>query len=89
VSLAKFIDRENVMRAFMQQPALDINNITQEQAAEMFQRLDSNMSPEVLYADGERPRAKAMALAKLYRKAWADLLARGFKPVDEFYNMAM
>jgi hypothetical protein len=62
-------------------------NPTPEMAQAMFSRLDSNLSPEALYADGERPRAQAQKLAKQYRAAIAELKAKGFQPAGEMYNV--
>lgn len=86
MSLAKFIASENVMRGFMGQPEIKITEITPAIAQELFKTLDSNLSPEALTADGERPRAKQIALAKIYNGAIADLKVRGHQPEFEMYN---
>lgn len=87
MSLQQFVQDENRMAALFNKPVIDINNITQEQAEQMFQRLDSNMSPECLYADGERSKAAAARLAKIYRKAFEELMAKGFTPKATLYNL--
>lgn len=87
MSLQAFIDQENRMATFMGLPQIDPNNIDDAKAQEMFQRLDSNLSPEALYQDGERPRAQAAKLAKLYKAAITELKAKGFTPKREMYNV--
>lgn len=87
MSLAKFIEQENRMRKFFKQPEYDVNNIDQAAAQELFQKLDSNLSPENLACDGERPRAQQIVLGKLYRAAWTELRAKGFTPAGYVYNV--
>ena len=87
MSLAKFIEQENRMRFFFKLPTYDVNNITPEHAQELFGKIDSNLSPEILACDGERPRAQQIALGKLYRAAWTELRAKGFTPEGYVYNV--
>jgi len=86
MSLERFIAEENMFADVYDELQIDINAIDQKVADTMFQRLDSNLSPEFLFADGERPRAKAMALKKKYDKAIAELVKKGFRPTVEVYN---
>jgi hypothetical protein len=88
MSLKQFIEQENKMRAFFKETPLDADKLTQEDATKLFQRLDSNMSPEHLHADGERKPADARRLAKMYTQAFADLRAKGFAVPTQLYNMA-
>lgn len=81
MSLALLVEEHNMMaRFFKEQTTWSATDIDQAMADAMFKRLDSNLSPEVLFADGERPRSKAMALKKRYEKAIAELKAKGFRP---------
>lgn len=81
MSLALLVEEHNMMgRFFKEQSPWSTTDIDQKMADEMFKRLDSNLSPEVLFADGERPRSQAMALAKRYNKAITELKAKGFRP---------
>ena len=88
MSLKAVIDQHNKMDTmfFGGKDQWDFYNITPAMAEAIYSRLDSNMSPEALYADGERPRAQAQKLAKSYRAAVAELQAKGFKPAGEMYN---
>lgn len=86
MSLQFLVEEHNIMAAFFKSPLWSTTDIDQATADAMFQRLDSNLSPEVLFADGERPRAKAMALKKKYEKAIAELRAKGFRPTKPMYN---
>lgn len=87
MSLAKFIDRENRFRRVFGMPEYNVNNITDDDAQEIFGKLDSNMSPENLACDGERPRSEQAALAKVYKKAFNELRGMGFSPKDTVYNI--
>ena len=60
---------------------------TPEMAQVMFKRIDSNLSPEVVYMDGERKGAAAKKFADKQRAAAKDLEALGFKPEGEMYNL--
>lgn len=55
-------------------------------AQSMFGRIDSNLSPEVIYMDGERRGAAAQKFEKEQRAALAELKALGFTPVEQMYN---
>jgi malate synthase len=88
MSLKQFIESENRLRAYFKEAPLDADKLTQEDATRLFQRLDSNMSPEHLHADGERPAAQARALDKMYRQAFTDLKAKGFTAPVQLYNFA-
>lgn len=87
MSLKQFIEQENRMRVFFKEPPLDPETLTHDEATKLFQRLDSNMSLEVLHADGERPASQARALAKMYTAAFKELRARGFTPPATLYNL--
>ncbi len=86
MSLAKFIEQENRFRNYVNLPLINVATIDNKVAQELFRKLNSNLSPEALFADGERPRAKAMALRKMYMQAIADIKAKGFVPEEELYN---
>jgi hypothetical protein len=87
MSLVKFIEQENRTRKFFNQTPYDINNISAADAQAMFQRLDSNLSPEILACDGERPRSEQIRLGKIYRQAFDDLRRAGFTPQGYVYNV--
>lgn len=87
MSLKAFIDRENKMLAFMGLPQIEIDKIDDVAAQKLFQSLDSAMSPEALFMDGERTRAQAAKFEKMYKAAWAELKAKGFLPKGAVYNM--
>lgn len=89
MSLELLVKEHNIMAPFFKEPLWSTTDIDNQMAQSMFQRLDSNLSPEVLFADGERPRAKAMALKKKYEKAIAELLKKGFRPATAPYNFTV
>ena len=86
MSLKLLVEKQNIMARLFKDTPWDINNIDQAVADSMFSRLDSDMSPECLYADGERPSAQAAKLAKQYQTAYRELRAKGFSPTAELYN---
>ena len=87
MSLKKFVEQENMMNRIFNQPMIDLSNLNQESADKLFQRLDSNLSPENLSADGELPRAKVQQRYKLYMGAINDLKKLGFTPTEEMYSI--
>jgi hypothetical protein len=88
-SLQNVIDTENsIARMFNPKAAqLETLQLSGAQAQVLFERLDCNLSPEVLHADGERSRAAAAKLAKTYKQAWDELKSLGFVPQGKFYNI--
>ena len=86
MSLAQFVEQENRSRKFFNKPAYDVAHLSPAEAQEIFWKLDSNLSPENLACDGERPRAEQIRLGKLYRQAFSDLRALGFAPQGYCYN---
>lgn len=88
MSLKQFIAEQNRVAGFFNEPQIDINKITDEQAQKMFSRLDSNMSPEHLHMDGERSAAQARKFAKIYTDAFNELKAKGFTPRCKLYMFA-
>lgn len=85
-NLKKVIKEENSFAKFFDQPLIDENNITDEVAQKLFARLDSNLSPECLYQDGERSPAAAKKYEIMYVGAIKELQAMGFKYNQEFYS---
>ena len=89
MSLKLLIEKQNLMaKLFKEDPSKfwNIDSINQATADAMFSRLDSDMSPEALFADGERPRAQAAKLAKQYKAAFKELTDKGFRPSVAIYN---
>jgi hypothetical protein len=86
MSLKLFLEQENRFAAFMQTPVIEIDKIDDATAQRLFGRLDSNLSPESLFQDGERPRAHAMRLKKVYLAAIGELKAKGFAPKETMYS---
>lgn len=87
MSLAQFIEQENRYRTFFNESPLDASKLTPEDAALLFRKIDSQMSPESLYRDGERRGAAARKVAKMLTSAFEELKARGFTPLVTLYNL--
>lgn len=86
MSLAQYIARKNIMNAFFKEPLLEEEKLDDAMAQELFQSLDTDMSPECLTADGERSRAEVARLRKLYTGAYKDLVKKGFSPAEEMFS---
>lgn len=87
MSLKQFIERENQYRIVFKQEPYNINELDTETADILFRKIDNNLSPESLYADGERPRAQAQKLARMLVQASKDLQALGFNKPTGTYNL--
>lgn len=59
---------------------------TQAMAQQMFKRLDSNLSPEVIFQDGERRGAAAKKFQQQQLTAIKELKEMGFEPEGQMYN---
>ena len=60
---------------------------TPKMAQAMFQRIDSNLSPEVIYMDGERRGYAAQRFKSQQEAALKELKAFGFTPIGQTYNL--
>lgn len=87
MSLKALVEQHNKMDALFGGKDQWSVTPTAVMAEYMFQRLDSNLSPEVVYMDGERRGAAAQKFAAAQRKAIAELKALGFSPAGEMYNV--
>ena len=86
-TLQHFIQQENATRRLFKRPEwpMDVRSLTQKQADEIFQSLDSNMSPEHLHMDGEISAAQARKRAKIFRGAFDELCSAGFQPSERLW----
>lgn len=85
-NLQSVVDQANRVRALFKEAPLDLNKLDNKMAQELFQELDMRLSPEALYADGERPRAQAAKLRKIYMAAVSELQKAGFQSAKETYH---
>jgi len=85
-NLKKVIDHENKLAEYFKGPQINIKALTDEDAQRLFGRLDSNLSPESLYQDGERSAAQAVKYQTLYIAAIKELQDMGFKYNDRFLS---
>lgn len=80
------VDQMNSMRRIFNEQQLDFSKLDADMADMIFVEIDVCLSPESLYQDGERPRAQANKLRKLYEAAIAELNAAGYRPkFDPFH----
>ena len=66
---------------------LVIDSLTQEDANNIFHKIDSGMSPENLFCDGEISHAQAMAKRDMYMGAIDELLSMGFDMPNDVYEI--
>ena len=86
-NLKAFVEMENRVAYMFGGTVIDLDNLTQDVVERMFQRLDSNLSPEVLACDGERPISKQRKYYKLYTGAILELKKMGYFPTETMYNV--
>jgi len=87
MSLKAFVAQENKFNAIFGMEQVDLKTLDQASANKLFQRLDSNLSPEALTCDGERSRAQVQKFYKMYTAAIADLMKMGYKPTEKMYSI--
>lgn len=87
MSLKAFVAQHNKFNALWGDAPVDLATLDQKVADELFQRLDSNLSPEALTCDGELSRAKVQQRYKLYMGAIADLKKMGFQPTEKMWSI--
>lgn len=84
MSLQKYLDDKNRFAAIFKSPAVTLDTAAgRQKVADM---LDSDLSPENLTCDGERPRAQVAARYKMLTKAARELFA--LDPSVKFYEFA-
>ncbi len=83
-ALQKFVDEKNRFAAMFKREPMDLSKLDTEMAAELFDMLDGELSPENLHCDGEITPAQARAKAKKLYAAGNDLLAAGYKPGSKY-----
>jgi hypothetical protein len=85
--LAQIIDFQNIWRRAKDTPEMDIDNLSKEDADELFEDIDCGLSPENLHCDGEISHAQAMAKYRNYMGAVKELKRMGFKVPDTCYEI--
>ncbi len=86
-NIKKYIDQPigiNFWRGREGKPLVDADNLTNEDAQDLFNQLDGELSPENLCCDGELPMAQVRKKARMLHAAGKDLLAAGFTPESEW-----
>jgi len=84
MSLQKYVADKNRFHAMFNAPAVDLSYASDRQKVADW--LDSDLSPECLTCDGERPRAQVAARYKMLTKAARELVA--LDPSVKFYEFA-
>lgn len=70
-AIEKYVDEKNLMSKFFNYPLLSLANA--EDRKQLARSLESDLSPEALTCDGERPRAQVRARHKYLTQAAAQL----------------
>ena len=78
-ALSKVIHEVNWISIFTNQRKIDGRSLTVGDAIRIFKFIDSEMSPENLACDGERPARSVTARAKMLKAADAALTKKGFR----------
>lgn len=83
--LRQYIDRQNIWCRLRKEPEMSPGRLTPDQAENLFQSLDGDMSPENLCCDGEISIAEANKKAEFYKRVYAELTSLGFEPRERLY----
>ncbi len=86
-ALQKLIDHQNIFASFRNEPVLDIDNLTSDDANALYETIDIGLSPENLHCDGEITRAQASAKFNTYQQAVKELQKRGFPIPKDCYEI--
>lgn len=81
-ALEQQIEHMNFMAKLFGDAEIDVNNITDTDAQNIFQTIDAGLSPENLHCDGEISPAQARAKRDAFMSAVKALRAMGFEPRD-------
>lgn len=84
--LKQYVGGMNRLARAFKQPEIDVDNLLPGQADQIFYKLDTDMSPEVLHMDGERPAHVAEALASSYTQVFEELKSMGYTPPKDTYH---
>jgi len=85
--LAEIIDFQNIWRRAKDEPVMDIDNLSKEDADYLFDHIDCGLSPEHLHCDGEITHAQAMKKYRDYMGAIDYLKSKGFTVPDSCYEI--
>lgn len=81
-NLERYIARANIFRKHAGRSEFDVNNLTTNDAEELFNNIDCDLSPENLTCDGELPRAEVQKRKRFYKACIAELEQAGFTKPD-------
>ncbi len=77
-NLKNYVESINRFAKLFGDAEIDVDNIDEEAAQRLFQKIDCDLSPENLCCDGELPMAQVRRKAKMLRGAITELQAMGF-----------
>lgn len=87
IALQEVIDRTNLFRSFRDLPNLEIDTLTTDDANDLYQQIDCQMSPENLHCDGEISLAQARKKARALLSAADTLQSLGFAIPNDCYEI--
>jgi len=87
-NLTEYVERLNAMNKIFNRPTIDLDNLTDDMAQDIFNSLDGDLSPENLHCDGEISAAQARKKAKLFYAAANELMALGFRSNEKWSEFA-
>ena len=87
-NLTEYVERLNAMNRIFKRPTIDLDNLTDDMAQDIFNSLDGDLSPENLHCDGEISAAQARKKAKLFYAAANELMALGFRSNEKWSEFA-
>jgi len=87
-NLTKYVEHRNALNELFNRPLIDLNNLTDEMAQDIFSSLDCDLSPENLHCDGEISNAEAQVIANLLWAAGNELMDKGFRSKEVYSEFA-
>ena len=83
-ALTEYVDMMNLWSKHFTGEVIDVDNMTDENAQTIFNKLECDLSPENLHCDGEISRTQARAKERKLMAAGKLLLKMGFVPADKW-----
>ena len=84
--LEQYLVRINAWAKFTKSPIFNANALTEEQAKQLFFKIEGDLSPENLCGDGELSKSVVKAKLSLLNGAKKELIKKGFKPPKSYCN---
>jgi len=86
-ALQAIIKQQNFWSKLREEPEVEMDTLTIDQANSLYETIDMGLSPENLHCDGEITRAQAQQKYNQYMQAIKELKKRGFAVPKDLYEI--